>query len=209
MIVYPIWETTPSPQPQVVYTIVESEPKKKKKKKVVSTQPEQLSLFIDDYAIEKVKIPDLDNISLDKILSKLAKTISQTDISKIYDPNGKIPFPKIDLNEHLSKYKSLETFDNSLYYKAYTAADNLSNSVGVAKVKVEVTKDQIPSSLFELPEGTSLSNKEIGEIFGIPTKDLLGITIEITSDESDPFTDLDPIYTVTFERTIPKDGDIF
>jgi len=197
MIVYPIWETTPSPQPQVVYTIVESEPKKKKKKKVVSTQPEQLSLFIDDYAIEKVKIPDLDNISLDKILSKLAKTISQTDISKIYDPNGKIPFPKIDLNEHLSKYKSLETFDNSLYYKAYTAADNLS------------TKDQIPSSLFELPEGTSLSNKEIGEIFGIPTKDLLGITIEITSDESDPFTDLDPIYTVTFERTIPKDGDIF
>ncbi len=209
MIVYPIWETTPSPQ-------LEAEVKlKKKKKKIISVKPqvqqyEQLPLFIDDYANNQIKGEiDLAKINLDSVLQKLSKKISELDINKIYDPNGKIPFPKIDLNEHLSKYKSLETFDNSLYYKAYTAADNLSNSVGVAKVKVEVTKDQIPSSLFELPEGTSLSNKEIGEIFGIPTKDLLGITIEITSDESDPFADLDPIYTVTFERTIPKDGDIF
>lgn len=203
MIVYPIWETTPSPQPQV-----ESEPKKKKKKKVVSSQ--QLPLFIDDYAIEqKVKIDDLIKNNLDDVLAKLSKTISDIDLNGIYEPKGKIPFPKINLNEHISKYKSLETFDNSLYYKAYTAADNLSNSVGVAKVKVEVTKDQIPPSLLELPKAISLTNEEIGEMFGIPTKDLLGITIELTSDGIDPFSDIDPIYTVTFERTIPKDGDIF
>lgn len=204
MIVYPTWETTPSPQLKV-----EEKPKKKKKKKVISSQPEQLPLFIDDYANQQVNISELNNINLDQILSKLAKTISETDISKIYQPKGEIPFPKIDLNQYVAKYKVLETFDNSVYFKAYTAADNLSNSVGVAKVKVQVTKDQLPPALLELPKAISLTNEEIGEMFGIPTKDLLGITIELISDASDPFADLDPIYTVTFERTIPKDGDIF
>ena len=205
MIVYPTWETTPSPQLKA-----EEKPKKKKKKKVISSQPQQLPLFIDDYANQQIKISDLNNISLDQILSKLAKTISETDISKIYQPKGDVPFPKkIDLDQYVAKYKVLEAFDNSVYFKAYTAADNLSNPVGVAKVKVQVTKDQLPPALLELPNAIALSNQEIGEMFGIPTKDLLGITIELTSDGSDPFSDIDPIYTVTFERTIPKDGDLF
>ena len=69
MIVYPTWETTPSPS-----LPVQQETKKKKKtvkttKKVVSSG-EQLPLFIDDYAINNVK-PDLD-----KLISKLSKKLT-------------------------------------------------------------------------------------------------------------------------------------
>jgi hypothetical protein len=211
MIVYPLWETTPSPQLQA-----EVKPKKKKKK-IISTQQkaEQLPLFIDDYASEnKVKISQLNNLTLDDLLSKLTKTIHDIDSkiesnSLVYEKDGKIPFPKIDLNKHLAKYKVLETFDNSIYLKAYTAADNLSNSVGVAKVKVQVQKDELPPALIQMPSGMSLSNQEVADLFGIPPKDLLSVSVEMASDGSDPFSDIEPIYTVTFERLIPKDGDIF
>jgi len=212
MIVYPMWETTPSPQLQA-----EVKPKKKKKKKIISTQqkPEQLPLFIDDYASEnKVKISQLNNLTLDKLLFKLAKTMNDIDSGiesnpLMYDKYGKIPFPKIDLDTNLDKYKVLQTFDNSIYLKAYAAADNLSNSVGVAKIKVQVQKDELPPALAEIPSGMSLSNQELADLFGIPFKDLLSVSVEMPSDGSDPFSDIEPIYTVIFERTIAKNGDIF
>jgi len=228
MIVYPTWETTPSPPVQT-----EVKPKKKKKK-ILSTQPEpeQLSLFIDDYELSNtVKISQLEDLKLDDLLSKLTKSIHDID-SKIesnfsaYEEHGKISFSQIheiDFSKHFAKYKALEnkykalqtkykaleTFDNSIYLKAYTAADNLSNSVGVAKVKVQVQRDELPSAIIQMPSGMSLTNQEFADLFGIPSKDLLSVSVEMESDGSDPFSDIEPIYTVTFERTIPKDGDIF
>jgi len=207
VIVYPIWETTPSPQ-------LEAEVKlKKKKKKIISVKPqvqqyEQLPLFIDDYANNQIKGEiDLAKINLDSVLQKLSKKISELDINKIYDPNGKIPFPKIDLNEHLSKYKSLNTFNNSIYLEAFNKANNISSTTGSTTVTVEVTKDQLPPALFELPNG-GLANSQVAEMFGLPLDKLLSISVSVVNDN--PLHDFDdPIYKVDIERTVSKIEDFF
>jgi len=198
VIVYPIWETTPSPQ-------LEAEVKlKKKKKKIISVKPqvqqyEQLPLFIDDYANNQIKGEiDLAKINLDSVLQKLSKKISELDINKIYDPNGKIPFPKIDLNEHLSKYKSLNTFNNSIYLEAFNKANNISSTTGSTTV---------PPALFELPNG-GLANSQVAEMFGLPLDKLLSISVSVVNDN--PLHDFDdPIYKVDIERTVSKIEDFF
>jgi hypothetical protein len=204
VIVYPTWETTPSPQ-------LEAEVKPKKKK-VISAKPqvqqyEQLPLFIDDYANNQIKPLDLNKINLDSVLQKLSKKISELDLSQIYQPLGDIPFPKVDLDKEFSKFKSLNTFNNSIYLEAFNKANNISSTTGSTTVTVEVTKDQLPPALLELPSGVSLSNNEVADMFGLPLKKLLSISVSVVNDN--PLHDFDdPIYKVDIERTVLKIDDL-
>ena len=204
MIVYPTWETTPSPQ-------LEAEVKPKKKK-VISIKPqvqqyEQLPLFIDDYANNQIKPLDLNKINFDSVLQKLSKKISQLDLSQVYQPSGDIPFPKVDLDKEFSKFKSLNSFNNSIYLEAFNKANNISSTTGSTTVTVEVTKDQLPPALLELPSGVSLSNNEVADMFGLPLEKLLSISVSIVNDN--PLHDFDdPIYKVDIERTVPKIDDL-
>lgn len=204
MIVYPTWETTPSPQ-------LEAEVKPKKKK-VISIKPqvqqyEQLPLFIDDYANNQIKPVDLNKINLDSVLQKLSKKISELDLSQIYQPLGDIPFPKVDLDKEFSKFKSLNSFNNSIYLEAFNKANNISSTTGSTTVTVEVTKDQLPPALFDLPNG-GLANSQVAEMFGLPLDKLLSISVSVVNDN--PLHDFDdPIYKVDIERTVPKIEDFF
>lgn len=194
MIVYPIWETTPSPQ-------LEAEVKpKKKKKKIISVKPqvqqyEQLPLFIDDYANNQIKGEiDLAKINLDSVLQKLSKKISELDINK-------------EFYKEFSKFKSLNTFNNSIYLEAFNKANNISSTTGSTTVTVEVTKDQLPPALFELPNG-GLANSQVAEMFGLPLDKLLSISVSVVNDN--PLHDFDdPIYKVDIERTVSKIEDFF
>ncbi len=214
MIVYPTWETTPSPQLKA-----EVKPKKKKKK-VISIKPqvqqyEQLPLFIDDYANNQIKPVDLNKINLDSVLQKLSKKISQLDLSQIYQPLGDIPFPKVDLDKEFSKFKSLNSFNNSIYFtnpiylEAFNKADNISSSKGSTTVTVEVTKDQLPPALLELPSGVSLSNNEVADMFGLPLEKLLSISVSLVDDDLFSEPGDEPIYKVAIERTVSKSDDFF
>jgi hypothetical protein len=204
VIVYPTWETTPSPQ-------LEAEVKPKKKK-VISIKPqvqqyEQLPLFIDDYANNQIKPVDLNKINLDSVLQKLSKKISELDLSQIYQPLGDIPFPKVDLDKEFSKFKSLNSFNNSIYLEAFNKANNISSTTGSTTVTVEVTKDQLPPALFDLPNG-GLANSQVAEMFGLPLDKLLSISVSVVNDN--PLHDFDdPIYKVDIERTVPKIEDFF
>ena len=190
MIVYPIWETTPSPQ-------LEAEVKpKKKKKKIISIKPqvqqyEQLPLFIDDYANNQIKGEiGLPKINLDSVLQKLSKKISE-----------------LDINKEFSKFKSLNTFNNSIYLEAFNKANSISSTTGSTTVTVEVTKDQLPPALFELPNG-GLANSQVAEMFGLPLDKLLSISVSVVNDN--PLHDFDdPIYKVDIERTVSKIDDFF
>lgn len=227
MIVYPTWETTPSPQVKVEVPVKK---KKKKKAKIISGQQkgEQLPLFIDDYEMNTSNIGKVLGQKIDKVIgnilkSDIEKAVDQLKNHKLqpnitYVPTGPIPFPKypvdfpkypVDLDDHVAKFKVVEVFDNSIYLKAYNAADNIFNPSGTAKVSIEVTKDQLPPALLQLPSAISLSNKEVAEMFGVPAKTLLAVTVQSTSDGFDPFSDIEPIYTVTFERTVTKEDDLF
>ena len=194
MIVYPIWETTPSPQ-------LEAEVKpKKKKKKIISIKPqvqqyEQLPLFIDDYANNQIKGEiDLGKINLDSVLQKLSKKISELDINK-------------EFYKEFSKFKSLNTFNNSIYLEAFNKANSISSTTGSTTVTVEVTKDQLPPALFELPNG-GLANSQVAEMFGLPLDKLLSISVSVVNDN--PLHDFDdPIYKVDIERTVSKIDDFF
>jgi len=194
VIVYPIWETTPSPQ-------LEAEVKlKKKKKKIISVKPqvqqyEQLPLFIDDYANNQIKGEiDLAKINLDSVLQKLSKKISELDINK-------------EFYKEFSKFKSLNTFNNSIYLEAFNKANNISSTTGSTTVTVEVTKDQLPPALFELPNG-GLANSQVAEMFGLPLDKLLSISVSVVNDN--PLHDFDdPIYKVDIERTVSKIEDFF
>ena len=194
MIVYPIWETTPSPQ-------LEAEVKpKKKKKKIISVKPqvqqyEQLPLFIDDYANNQIKGEiDLGKINLDSVLQKLSKKISELDINK-------------EFYKEFSKFKSLNTFNNSIYLEAFNKANSISSTTGSTTVTVEVTKDQLPPALFELPNG-GLANSQVAEMFGLPLDKLLSISVSVVNDN--PLHDFDdPIYKVDIERTVSKIEDFF
>jgi hypothetical protein len=203
VIVYPTWETTPSPQ-------LEAEVKPKKKK-VISIKPqvqqyEQLPLFIDDYANNQIKPLDLNKINFDSVLQKLSKKISQLDLSQVYQPSGDIPFPKVDLDKEFSKFKSLNTFNNSIYLEAFNKANNISSTTGSTTVTVEVTKDQLPPALFDLPNG-GLANSQVAEMFGLPLDKLLSISVSVVNDN--PLHDFDdPIYKVDIERTVPKIDDL-
>lgn len=206
MIVYPTWETTPSPQSEAEVKT------KKKKKKVISIEPqvqqyEQLSLFIEDYANNQIKPVDLNKINFDSVLQKLSKKISELDLSQIYQPLGDIPFPKVDLDKEFSKFKSLNSFNNSIYLEAFNKANNISSTTGSTTVTVEVTKDQLPPALFDLPNG-GLSNSQVAEMFGLPLDKLLSISVSVVNDN--PLHDFDdPIYKVDIERTVPKIEDFF
>ena len=203
MIVYPTWETTPSPQ-------LEAEVKPKKKK-VISIKPqvqqyEQLPLFIDDYANNQIKPLDLNKINFDSVLQKLSKKISELDLSQVYQPSGDIPFPKVDLDKEFSKFKSLNSFNNSIYLEAFNKANNISSTTGSTTVTVEVTKDQLPPALFDLPNG-GLANSQVAEMFGLPLDKLLSISVSVVNDN--PLHDFDdPIYKVDIERTVPKIDDL-
>lgn len=203
MIVYPTWETTPSPQ-------LEAEVKPKKKK-VISIKPqvqqyEQLPLFIDDYANNQIKPVDLNKINFDSVLQKLSKKISELDLSQVYQPSGDIPFPKVDLDKEFSKFKSLNTFNNSIYLEAFNKANNISSTTGSTTVTVEVTKDQLPPALFDLPNG-GLANSQVAEMFGLPLDKLLSISVSVVNDN--PLHDFDdPIYKVDIKRTVPKIDDL-
>ena len=194
MIVYPIWETTPSPQ-------LEAEVKpKKKKKKIISIKPqvqqyEQLPLFIDDYSNNQIKGEiDLPKINLDSVLQKLSKKISELDINK-------------EFYKEFSKFKSLNTFNNSIYLEAFNKANTISSTTGSTTVTVEVTKDQLPPALFELPNG-GLANSQVAEMFGLPLDKLLSISVSVVNDN--PLHDFDdPIYKVDIERTVSKIDDFF
>ncbi len=184
MIVYPAWETTPSP---VVEASKDQSIKKKKKKKIEKKISEQLPLFIDDYAISQVKNAEqiLDFSSfLDKLISKP---------------------PKFNAYNAIAKYKSVEAFDNSIYLQAFNSADNIwHESEGTAKITLEVTKDQIPPVIMQLPSGMALSDQEVAEAFGLPAKDLVSITIEVVKDAP-----MD-LYKVQIERRVyPTSDDIF
>lgn len=204
MIVYPTWETTPSPQSEAEV--------KTKKKKVISIKPqvqqyEQLPLFIDDYANNQIKPVDLNKINLDSVLQKLSKKISELDLSQIYQPLGDIPFPKVDLDKEFSKFKSLNSFNNSIYLEAFNKANNISSTTGSTTVTVEVTKDQLPPALFDLPNG-GLASSQVAEMFGLPLDKLLSISVSVVNDN--PLHDFDdPIYKVDIERTVPKIEDFF
>lgn len=203
MIVYPTWETTPSPQ-------LEAEVKPKKKK-VISIKPqvqqyEQLPLFIDDYANNQIKPLDLNKINFDSVLQKLSKKISELDLSQVYQPSGDIPFPKVDLDKEFSKFKSLNSFNNSIYLEAFNKANNISSTTGSTTVTVEVTKDQLPPALFDLPNG-GLANSQVAEMFGLPLDKLLSISVSVVNDNSLHDFD-DPIYKVDIERTVPKIDDL-
>lgn len=206
MIVYPTWETTPSPQSKAEVKT------KKKKKKVISIEPqvqqyEQLSLFMDDYANNQIKPVDLNKINFDSVLQKLSKKISELDLSQIYQPLGDIPFPKVDLDKEFSKFKSLNSFNNSIYLEAFNKANNISSTTGSTTVTVEVTKDQLPPALFDLPNG-GLANSQVAEMFGLPLDKLLSISVSVVNDN--PLHDFDdPIYKVDIERTVPKIEDFF
>jgi hypothetical protein len=206
VIVYPTWETTPSPQSEAEVKT------KKKKKKVISIEPqvqqyEQLSLFIEDYANNQIKPVDLNKINFDSVLQKLSKKISELDLSQIYQPLGDIPFPKVDLDKEFSKFKSLNSFNNSIYLEAFNKANNISSTTGSTTVTVEVTKDQLPPALFDLPNG-GLSNSQVAEMFGLPLDKLLSISVSVVNDN--PLHDFDdPIYKVDIERTVPKIEDFF
>jgi len=192
MIVYPTWETTPSPS-----IPVQQEVKKKKKsvkttKKVVSSG-EQLPLFIDDYAtnINNVK-PDLD-----KLISKLSKKLTSLNSNAFlsnqvfYDPNGKIPFPK----------------EENIYLDAFNKAAAFSfKSGGTSSITIEVTQDQIPAVIMELPPGMVLTNEEVAEAFGLPLKDLISISIEVCQNSENH---LIKTYKVTIERQNPEYDDLF
>lgn len=203
MIVYPTWETTPSPQ-------LEAEVKPKKKK-VISIKPqvqqyEQLPLFIDDYANNQIKPLDLNKINFDSVLQKLSKKISELDLSQVYQPSGDIPFPKVDLDKEFSKFKSLNTFNNSIYLEAFNKANNISSTTGSTTVTVEVTKDQLPPALFDLSNG-GLANSQVAEMFGLPLDKLLSISVSVVNDN--PLHDFDdPIYKVDIERTVLKIDDL-
>jgi hypothetical protein len=203
VIVYPTWETTPSPQ-------LEAEVKPKKKK-VISIKPqvqqyEQLPLFIDDYANNQIKPVDLNKINFDSVLQKLSKKISELDLSQVYQPSGDIPFPKVDLDKEFSKFKSLNTFNNSIYLEAFNKANNISSTTGSTTVTVEVTKDQLPPALFDLPNG-GLANSQVAEMFGLPLDKLLSISVSVVNDN--PLHDFDdPIYKVDIKRTVPKIDDL-
>lgn len=194
MIVYPIWETTPSPQ-------LEAEVKpRKKKKKIISIKPqvqqyEQLPLFIDDYSNNQIKGEiDLPKINLDSVLQKLSKKISELDINK-------------EFYKEFSKFKSLNTFNNSIYLEAFNKANTISSTTGSTTVTVEVTKDQLPPALFELPNG-GLANSQVAEMFGLPLDKLLSISVSVVNDN--PLHDFDdPIYKVDIERTVSKIDDFF
>jgi hypothetical protein len=204
VIVYPTWETTPSPQSEAEV--------KTKKKKVISIKPqvqqyEQLPLFIDDYANNQIKPVDLNKINLDSVLQKLSKKISELDLSQIYQPLGDIPFPKVDLDKEFSKFKSLNSFNNSIYLEAFNKANNISSTTGSTTVTVEVTKDQLPPALFDLPNG-GLASSQVAEMFGLPLDKLLSISVSVVNDN--PLHDFDdPIYKVDIERTVPKIEDFF
>jgi len=203
VIVYPTWETTPSPQLKAEV--------KPKKKKVISIKPqvqqyEQLPLFIDDYANNQIKPLDLNKINLDSVLQKLSKKISELDLSQIYQPLGDIPFPKVDLDKEFSKFKYLNSFNNSIYLEAFNKANNISSTTGSTTVTVEVTKDQLPPALFDLPNG-GLANSQVAEMFGLPLDKLLSISVSVVNDN--PLHDFDdPIYKVDIERTVPKIDDL-
>ena len=205
MIVYPTWETTPSPQSKAEVKT------KKKKKKVISIEPqvqqyEQLSLFMDDYANNQIKPVDLNKINFDSVLQKLSKKISELDLSQIYQPLGDIPFPKVDLDKEFSKFKSLNSFNNSIYLEAFNKANNISSTTGSTTVTVEVTKDQLPPALFDLPNG-GLANSQVAEMFGLPLDKLLSISVSVVNDN--PLHDFDdPIYKVDIKRTVPKIDDL-
>jgi hypothetical protein len=205
VIVYPTWETTPSPQSKAEVKT------KKKKKKVISIEPqvqqyEQLSLFMDDYANNQIKPVDLNKINFDSVLQKLSKKISELDLSQIYQPLGDIPFPKVDLDKEFSKFKSLNSFNNSIYLEAFNKANNISSTTGSTTVTVEVTKDQLPPALFDLPNG-GLANSQVAEMFGLPLDKLLSISVSVVNDN--PLHDFDdPIYKVDIKRTVPKIDDL-
>jgi hypothetical protein len=196
MIVYPTWETTPSPNQPLLNTALQEQPKKKKKKKSVKTidkivsSSEQLPLFIDDYAINNVK-PDLD-----KLISKLTKKISSLNPNAFssnqvfYDPNGFIPFPKHE----------------NIYLEAFNKAAALSfTSGGTTSITIEVTKDQIPPVIMQLPHGMVLTNEEVAEAFGLPSEHLDSLSIEVCKDLPDQLQ----TYKVTIVRKNPEYEDLF